>query len=470
MAMSFIDLTDLSSDDDYDKDLGSARQKRHKNRTDKKRVRKKKRYIPTDDEETESDMDYDETESDTDYEEEARREADDLAVSEAKIRDRRTKKRLAYLNTKIEDNDRAAMYTMLTTGSGEGAEVYAGDYRLQTTWLRHLEKEFQGLFCFLDSPLGSTQPVQYLQTNQPALAARFAHRKVGSVDPHDHPEVPAITLARSDEKCQFFGPVYFHEVNGERYASAVAEAPAGGYSELTEVKLCDHQLEAYIAPPLLARNRGLHIQPEHLLGLIVACEKKSALFSGTELYIHITGTNAHANALIYDHIQKSLTRYEPQGRHSTSYDFEHMDEELQKFVEDNHVVFPGGYISPRTYAPEMGPQTLELLCDQQTDPTGNAKGYCSAFSMMFLHTRLIFPRKTWAELAKFVVSDHPEILSIGVRSYMAAVYQHVVQARKVHDAAYAKQQKKVEAKRKKKANKKKKQEDNKKKKQEAKNK
>jgi len=94
------------------------------------------------------------------------------------------------------------------------------------------------------------------------------------------------------------------------------------------------------------------------------------------------GTPFHANALVFDGKSQSLTRFEPNGGDA----FPESNKAIKKWMIGS---FPGWkYHAPPDFCPTLGPQRIEAKA-----PTlpGEIHGYCQAWSLMFLHLRLLNP-------------------------------------------------------------------------------
>ena len=139
---------------------------------------------------------------------------------------------------------------------------------------------------------------------------------------------------------------------------------------------------------------------------ILECTKNSRRFVVFPLYIDYgIGKDSHSNVLIYDKIEKSIERYEPNGYiHSTD---EKMDKEIAShfgsiynlfnkddkddykddYKDDKDYVLTT-YYPPINFCPRIG---IQYLQSQKAFGILKTKGACSVWSVVYADTRLSNP-------------------------------------------------------------------------------
>ncbi len=124
--------------------------------------------------------------------------------------------------------------------------------------------------------------------------------------------------------------------------------------------------------------------------------------------LHIKMTEEeHSNALIFDTHAKTLTRFEPHGSLTRMYDMDPLDAQLRTRLKE--ILPEYTYVPPSAYCPREGPQTVEgyHAWRRLTQGTPLAQvGYCGAWSLLFLHTRLVFPDLSDAAITAKLLTGH----------------------------------------------------------------
>lgn len=170
----------------------------------------------------------------------------------------------------------------------------------------------------------------------------------------------------------------------------------------TSVHLKQHSL-SYTT---LTWNAGLNsLQPPTMLSLkklVDLLKECSANNEGRYIVIPLvlehedTDQSGHLNVLIYDKIEKSAERYEPNGMNTpTGYNTSLMDEKIIKFLSyiflDNKEQI--AYHKPQSFCPLKGLQYLEHMSRSGLShlPFVMKRGTCSLWSIIYADERLSNP-------------------------------------------------------------------------------
>jgi len=103
----------------------------------------------------------------------------------------------------------------------------------------------------------------------------------------------------------------------------------------------------------------------------------------------------HLNAIIIDN--NKIYRFEPYGSLrdiEKLYNYKIVDEFLKQFFKEYE------YIGPMSYQITLGPQSLEELVEDKYE------GFCSAWSLMFIHLKLLNKDKSIEEIDKMISSSN----------------------------------------------------------------
>lgn len=141
---------------------------------------------------------------------------------------------------------------------------------------------------------------------------------------------------------------------------------------------------------------------------------------------------SHANALIFDSENKIITRFEPHGAGlEINYNVGELDSQIGIWMGRN--LNGWTYQAPIHYCPTSGPQTLEtkIYYDSKMKAlygenlNKEAGGFCSAWSLLFLHYRLVNPELSDRDIVEYMVSESGEILFNRIREYVAFIVKNV---------------------------------------------
>jgi glutaredoxin len=111
-------------------------------------------------------------------------------------------------------------------------------------------------------------------------------------------------------------------------------------------------------------------------------------------------SGGHANYYLYDRINKSLERFEPNGKLIDSCISTKVDYDIPKLLNDHYQEpFIKTYLKPLDFLPEYAFQQI-----QEKEPLhkGSTNGYCAAWSLWYIDMRLSHPQippKTLVDMA-----------------------------------------------------------------------
>lgn len=141
--------------------------------------------------------------------------------------------------------------------------------------------------------------------------------------------------------------------------------------------------------------------------VIYAMESCKSRFIIGILLISVTNgddDSYHANTVIIDRVRCEMIRFEPHGgENSNMYNTVVLDDLLHFWLRVNGRRFgceKWTYSGPKTFCPLFGPQHYENDMDNETKMTVSknhtegfveSNGYCQAWSLMYLHLRLLNP-------------------------------------------------------------------------------
>ena len=160
--------------------------------------------------------------------------------------------------------------------------------------------------------------------------------------------------------------------------------------------------------------------------------KSKSRFTVGILSIKLDTGKSHANALIFDAENKILTRFEPHGANlDINYDVGDLDRQIKKWTEKNMEGW--SYTAPIHFCPTVGPQGKEyksyfddkMKAIYGSDLSKEAGGFCSAWSLLFLHYRLVNPDLSDKEIVEYMVSESGDILFNRIREYVSFIVKNV---------------------------------------------
>lgn len=108
-------------------------------------------------------------------------------------------------------------------------------------------------------------------------------------------------------------------------------------------------------------------------------------------------SSSHANALIFDLKDKTLTRYEPHGHTTTSYNSLKMDKKFKALLNKSKALKRYTYIGPHDLGVAHGPQAKALWSGMAVK---DAVGRCLVWAMAFIYKRLNNPGWTPKQISR----------------------------------------------------------------------
>jgi hypothetical protein len=313
---------------------------------------------------------------------------------------------------------------LILNGNSDDFYKFRGRFVIENMWLKHLQKTAGDLFCYLS---GKRRVMEFYNYNSPAKGMEPRTRPIGSdIDSH----LPALSKMKGGK---FYGGLNGGILIKHRPSGAgkleYSATPKPGF-EFAKIP-AEKGFEIYLSQPRPAIKKGLHIVSD-LTDLIELCNERGVRFAVAVLHVKFNATRSHGNALIYDRVKRTLTRFEPHGAVTRSYDSSKLDSDLAEFVHSHQSLFSGGYIAPSSFCPVIGPQTKERLAGFEVkmgevfgrNVKIEAGGFCSAWAQLFLHKRILHPDATNQEIAEMFNSE-PDVLAREIRAYMAYIVRTV---------------------------------------------
>lgn len=180
-------------------------------------------------------------------------------------------------------------------------------------------------------------------------------------------------------------------------------------------------------------KKGLYISPEFYTQI----EECRAEEEGPRFVIGILSLPKHCNGLVFDFEKRAISRFEPHGgREDVMFrpaiidsairahliqgegviGYEGFDEREKEDWEKN-MFRDWTYNSPIDFCPSLGVQTK---AERSTLPViKNTGGYCMAWSMIFMHQRVLSPDKTERQVVQYFLDMEPDDLLVLIRKYAA---------------------------------------------------
>jgi hypothetical protein len=162
-------------------------------------------------------------------------------------------------------------------------------------------------------------------------------------------------------------------------------------------------------------------------GILKCASKANVRFVVGVLTIK-TRADVHANAFIFDMQEHILTRFEPHGAEVTLYDSEKLDRAVRKWLKvATPEIGTWTYRPPPDYCFSPGPQARESwIWVEEAFKTHKvwgktvrkeAKGFCAAWSLLYIHLRVTNPDFTDQELYEYFTKLSDQELSLMIRQY-----------------------------------------------------
>lgn len=298
-------------------------------------------------------------------------------------------------------------------------------------WIHFVKQTHHpNVVCASDSAeheLQLSTAIKLYTTNRLGVGPKLAVRPIGSKSSHDHLAIPP--LPRIDHRT--VGPIYMLRSTRKFEAHLYSLEKLKGYERVKVEYKASNNEEMYIAPAKPSQDKGIKCDP-YLFEAIENCKNKNPNVKYFVIYFIIyfaRGKSSHANVLLYDYADRSVTRYEPHGSRDTIKWNKEVDAQLRTWVRKNSSLFTT-YHPPSSYCPLVGPQSLEHLQTSLATVVGNVfgktvrmevGGFCSIFAVLFLHYRLDHPELTMEELMEKMLKT-PDELAVEVRVYA----QHIL--------------------------------------------
>lgn len=197
--------------------------------------------------------------------------------------------------------------------------------------------------------------------------------------------------------------------------------------ELKDVQVC-LMANVFTRPALTWNDKNSKLDvSEDVIEQLESCQKHRFVISDFTI---ITKGGRHANALIFDTFSQTVTRFEPHGAMTLAYGAANLENALRRWLA--HATYKLGwdkfkYYSPPDYCPRLGPQSREswrLVPEAMAtkkvfgkEVLKETQGYCAAWSLLFVHMRLLNPDSSNAKISKYFDELTDQQLSIMIRKY-----------------------------------------------------
>ena len=100
---------------------------------------------------------------------------------------------------------------------------------------------------------------------------------------------------------------------------------------------------------------------------------------------------SHANIIIIDTINKTIERFEPNGKNNPMNLYYNMDL-LDNILTTKFNSIPYKYIRPSDFLPDIGFQLLETLEDDKCKKIGDPNGFCAVWCIWWAEQRVTNPK------------------------------------------------------------------------------
>lgn len=200
-------------------------------------------------------------------------------------------------------------------------------------------------------------------------------------------------MAKYQESCIFL-PVDFQPITEKEYKDFSGK-PFGGFVALSW--MCKGSSECVLKGPNILGG-----DLEKFAGMLVECVEESQQLTIIPLEMHSV-TGGHANILIYDKINKTVERFEPNGTETPhGFDDMRLDHVLKSFFENifNHKI---RYLRPIDFCPRYGAQLVENAAREELGVEMKT-GFCSVWSFIYANYRLRFPDKSQKDIATWLAT------------------------------------------------------------------
>ena len=180
---------------------------------------------------------------------------------------------------------------------------------------------------------------------------------------------------------------------------------------------------------LYDKKKGLKVS-NYFLKSLTDCSKTARFIVGIST-LQLGGGKFHANALIFDTKTHTLTRFEPHGSDSLAYSVQDFDKQIEKWLSKNNYVLGSKKLSnwkyrkPSDYCPIAGPQTRESWKLITKDINKESGGFCSAWSLLYIHFRISNPDFSDKEISEYMNNLTDKELSFKIREYAEFITRNI---------------------------------------------
>ena len=204
--------------------------------------------------------------------------------------------------------------------------------------------------------------------------------------------------------------------------------------------LPDNNAENYST--IIWNSNGVYIESQKFSDNFKRCfnkknKKKKYVVAHLTLFLDDESIHSvHSNILIFDNKNKIMTRFEPHGKYlqiKELFTDKVINQDLRDMLSHpaiESIIGKGWkYESPLDFSTEIGPQYLENIYGSPTKKN-ETKGYCLAWSFLFLHLKFLNPELSNKQIIKDMVSNGPIEIKKIIKDYASFLVENLFKYKK----------------------------------------
>ena len=290
-------------------------------------------------------------------------------------------------------------------------------------WFQMLEERHPRHICMLFSSFHHA--ITWYKQSQPPLPARYA-----VFDPEDVETFEPGSYELYDPKKH---KVFAGMIGRRKYFVPTMEP---GFKPVHNYRVAKGDQCVILKPARGHHAKQMVINDVDLFRRqLTRCHRKSTRprFQAFPLGLELGSTKGHANIIVIDTVQGTVTRFEPHGASTGSYDVRDVDREVRRVlvpvIESALGISIVQTVAPPDFCPAEGLQTTELRQTRYKKQTkkvfgkivsAEKAGYCDAWSAMWLHYRILNPNKSDKQVYDMINAGWDD-LATKIRAYVTAI-------------------------------------------------